>query len=120
MNSDPDQRDSELRTAIDEYREAADNHSQIYREASQWQQENPPPRRPKSVQSISEIEEFERKNDEWNKPYRTRIAQQDEAEKRSQEKRKRLESLLPRDFAYDYKGKRYEYGSGGLRIDEIS
>ena len=69
MNSGPAQRDVEIRAAIDELNEAEKTVRGVREEGERWQQENPSPKQPKSVQRMAEIEEFEGRNQAWNKLY---------------------------------------------------
>ena len=58
MNSGPAQSDVEIRASIDELKEAEKNVRRVREEGERWQQENPSPKQPKSVQRMAEVEEF--------------------------------------------------------------
>jgi hypothetical protein len=73
MSGEPTQRDLEIRAAIDELGEANKNVDRMLDEVRRWQQQNPPPAQPRSVRSMAEVEEFERRNEEWHKPYGERM-----------------------------------------------
>jgi hypothetical protein len=80
MNSGPAQRDVEIRAAIDELNEADENVRRVREEVERWQQENPSPKQPKSVQRMAEVEEFERRNEAWNKLYMERRERLEQAQ----------------------------------------
>ena len=69
MNNGPEQRDEEIRAAIDELNEAQENVRRVREEGERWQQENPPPNQPESVRRMAEIDRFEHSNNAWNKQY---------------------------------------------------
>ena len=71
MSEEPTQRDLEIRAAIDELSEANENVQRMLDEVRRWQQQNPPPAPPRSVRSMAEVEEFERRNEEWQTIQRT-------------------------------------------------
>jgi chromosome segregation ATPase len=118
MNSGPAQRDVEIRAAIDELNEADENVRRVREEVERWQQENPSPKQPKSVQRMAEIEEFERRNEAWNKLYMERRERLEQAQARLHAAQKKLVSLLPQHIGYEYKGKRYQRERGSYRIDK--
>ena len=68
-----------------------------------WQRE------PASVWDVAtrQIDEYERKNEEWSVPYREQLRMRDEAAVRAEKATENLTTLLPRDYGYVYKGHRY-------------
>ena len=64
MSEEPTQRDLEIRAAIDELSEANETVQRMLDEVRRWEQHNPPPAQPRSVRSMAEAEEFERRNEE--------------------------------------------------------
>jgi hypothetical protein len=119
MDKEPEQRDEDIRAAIDELNEAHENVRRVREEGELWQQENPPPKQPKSVQRMAEVEEFELRNEAWNKLYMERRESLERAQARLQAAREKLVSLLPQHIGYEYKGKRYQREGGSYRIDNI-
>ena len=119
MNSGPAQRDVEIRAAIDELSEANENMQRIIKEVEHWQQENPPPAQPQSVQSMAEVEEFERRNEEWHKPYSERMNRYEQAQAQLEAASNKVKSLLPQHYAYEYKGKRYLREGSSYRVEDI-
>jgi hypothetical protein len=119
MSSGPTQRDVEIRAAIDETHEIDKNVRRIREELQRWQQENPSPKQPQSVQSMAEIEEFERRNVEWSKPYAERRERLEQAESQLYAASNKVKSLLPEGVAYEYKGKRYLRGGETYRVEDI-
>jgi hypothetical protein len=120
MNSGPAQRDVEIRAAIDELNEADENVRRVREEGERWQQENPSPKQPKSVQRMAEVEEFERRNEAWNKLYMERRERLEQAQTQLHTAQKKLVSLLPQHIGYEYKGKRYQRERSSYRVDNIS
>jgi hypothetical protein len=119
MHSEPAQRDVEVRAAIDEVNEADENVRRVREEGELWQQENPPPKQPKSVQRMAEVEEFELRNEAWNRLYMERRESLERAQARLQAAREKLVSLLPQHIGYEHKGKRYQREGGSYRIENI-
>ena len=119
MDNEPEQRDEDIRAAIDELNEAHENVRRVREEGERWQQENPPPKQPKSVQRMAEIDRFEHGNNAWNKLYRERRELLEKAQARLHAAQERLVSLLPEQIGYEYKGKRYQREGGSYRIDNI-
>jgi hypothetical protein len=119
MNSGPAQRDVEIRAAINELNEAEKNVRGVREEVERWQQENPPPKQPKSVQRMAEVEEFERRNEAWNKLYMERRERLEQAQARLHAAQQKLVRLLPQHIGYEYKGKRYQREGSSYRIDSI-
>jgi hypothetical protein len=119
VNSGPAQRDVELQSAIDEVHEAGENVRRIREEVQRWQQVNPRSEHPQSVQSMAEVEEFDRRNDEWSKPFTERRQRLEQAELQLHVAVNKVTSLLPQDIAYEYKGKRYKRKGSTYRIEDI-
>ena len=119
MHSEPAQRDVEVRAAIDEVNEADQNVRRVREEGERWQQENPTPKQPKSVQRMAEVEEFELRNEAWNKLYLERRGSLEQAQARLHAAQEKLVSLLPQHIGYEYKGKRYQRERDSYRIDDI-
>ena len=119
MNSGPAQKDVEIRAAIDELNEAHENVRHVREEGERWQQENPPPKQPKSVERMAEIEEFERRNGAWNKLYMERREQLEQSQAQLHAAQEKLVSLLPQHIGYEYKGKRYQRERSSYRVDNI-
>jgi hypothetical protein len=119
MNSGPAQRDVEIRAAINELNEADKNVRGVREEVERWQQENPPPKQPKSVQRMAEIEEFEGRNQAWNKLYMEHREGLEQAQARLHAAQEKLVSLLPQQIGYEYKGKRYQRERSSYRVDNI-
>ena len=119
MNNEPEQRDEEIRAAIDELNEAQENVRRVREEGEHWQQENPSPNQPHSVRSMAEIDRFEHSNNAWNKQYGERRERLEEAQARLHAAQEKLVSLLPKQIGYEYKGKRYQREGGSFRTDRI-
>jgi hypothetical protein len=119
MDNEPEQRDEEIRAAIDELNEAHENVRRVREEGEGWQQENPSPDQPHSVRSMAEIDRFEHRNDEWNKLYRERRELLEKAQARLHAAQEKLVSLLPKQIGYEYKGKRYQREGSSYRADRI-
>jgi chromosome segregation ATPase len=119
MNSGPAQKDVEIRAAIDELNEALENVRGAREEGERWQQENPPPKQPKSVERMAQVEEFERRNEAWNKQYMERGEQLQQAQAQLHAAQQKLVSLLPQHIGYEYKGKRYQRERSSYRVDNI-
>jgi hypothetical protein len=119
MSEEPTQRDLEIRAAIDELSEANENVQRMLDEVRRWQQQNPPPAPPRSVRSMAEVEEFERRNEEWHKPYGERTNRYEQAQAQLEAASKKVESVLPQHYAYEYKGKRYLREGSSYRVEDI-
>ena len=117
MNSGPAQTDVEIRAAIDELKEAEKNVRRVREEGERWQQENPPPKEPKTVRRMAEVDEFESSNQEWTKLYGQRRERLEQAQARLHAAQKKLGSLLPHHIGYEYEGKRYQREGGSYRVD---
>lgn len=119
MSREPTEKDLKIRAAIDEYHQAQADFLRVDQETKRWAQENPQPSRPKSVESTAEIDEFEKANAEWGKPYHEQRERREHAERKFSEARGNLISLLPRNFNYIYQGKGYSIDSGmNIRITD--
>lgn len=114
MTIEPSERDLQIRTAIDEWEEARLNRELTYQQTELWQKENVPPRKPKVIDSILEIEDYERENEEWNKPYQEQREKRHEADMRLQRATQNVESVLPHEYEYRHGEKLYRVGSSGL------
>lgn len=114
MNREPSELDLQIRTAIDEWEEARLEQEMIHKQSDLWQKENIPPRRPKIVASVLEIEDYERESEEWDKPYQAQRQRRHEADMRLQRATKKVESLLPYEYEYSHGEKLYKVGSSGL------
>jgi hypothetical protein len=119
MSEEPTQRDLEIRAAIDELSGANENVQRMLDEVRRWQQQNPPPAPPRSVRSMAEVEEFERRNEEWHKPYSERMNRYEQAQARLEAASNKVKSLLPQHYGYEYKGKRYLREGSSYRIEDI-
>jgi F0F1-type ATP synthase membrane subunit b/b' len=119
MSREPTQRDLEIRAAIDELSEANENMELMLEEVRRWQQQNPPPAQPPSVRSMAEVEAFERRNEEWHKPYSERMNRYEQAQAQLEAARNKVKSLLPQHYAYEYKGKRYLLEGSSYRVEDI-
>ena len=119
MNSGPAQRDVEIRAAIDELNEAEKNVRGVREDVERWQQENPPPKQPKSVQRMAEVEEFEGRKVAWNKLYMEHRERLEQAQAQLHAAQEKLVSLLPQEIGYEYKGKRYQRERRSYRVDNI-
>ena len=119
VSSGPTQRDVELRAAIDEARQAAENLRRAREEGQRWQQENPPPQQPQSVRSMAEVEEFGRSKEEWSKPNTERSERLDQAKSQLLTATNKVTSLLPEDIAYEYKGKLYKRKGSSYDVKDI-
>jgi hypothetical protein len=53
MNDGPEHRDVEIRATIDELNEAAETLRRLREEEERWHQENPSPKQPHSVKSMT-------------------------------------------------------------------
>ena len=120
MNSRPAQSDVEIRATIDELNEAEKNVRGVREEVERFQQENPSPKQPKSVQRMAEVEEFERRNEAWNKLYMERRERLEQAQAQLHAAQEKLVSLLPQHIGYEYKGKRYQREGSSYRVDNIA
>ena len=119
MDSGPEQRDEEIRATIDELNEAHENVRRVREEGERWQQENPPPKQPRSVKSMAEIDRFDHSNKVWNKQYGERRERLEEAQARLHTAQSKLVSLLPEQIGYEYKGKRYQREGSSYRTDRV-
>jgi chromosome segregation ATPase len=119
MNNEPEHRDEEIRAAIDELNEAHENVGRVREEGERWQQENPSPKEPKTVQRMAEVDEFESRDEAWNKLYRERRERLEQAQARLHAAQTKLVSLLPQHIGYEYKGKRYQREGSSFRVDNI-
>jgi hypothetical protein len=119
MNSRPAQKDVEIRAAIDELAEADEKVRHVREEVERWQQENPSPKQPKSVERLAEVEEFESRKVAWNKLYMERREQLEQAQAQLHAAQEKLVSLLPQQIGYEYKGKRYQRERSSYRVDNI-
>jgi hypothetical protein len=119
MNSGPAQKDVEIRAAIDELIEAHEKVRHVREEGERWQQENPPPKEPKTVQRMVEVDEFRSRNEAWNKLYMERGEQLQQAQAQLHAAQEKLVSLLPQHIGYEYKGKRYQRERSSYRVDNI-
>jgi chromosome segregation ATPase len=119
MNSGPAQSDVEVRASIDELKKADEDVRRVREEGERWQQENPPPKEPKTVRRMEEVDEFESKKEAWNKLYRERRERLEQAQARLHAAQKKLVSLLPQHIGYEYKGKRYQREGSSYRVDNI-
>ncbi len=119
MDKDPEQRDEEIRAAIDELNEAGENVRRVREEGERWQRENPAPNQPESVRRMAEIDRFEESKKAWNKLYGERRERLEEAQARLHAAQTKLVSLLPEQIGYEYKGKRYQREGGSFRTDRI-
>ena len=119
MSEEPTQRDLEIRAAINELSEANENMQRVLDEVRRWQQQNPPPAPPRSVRSMAEVEEFERRNEEWHKPYGERMNRYEQAQAQLEAARNNVNLLLPQHYAYEYKGKRYLREGSSYRVEDI-
>ena len=119
VSSGPTQRDVELRAAIDEVRQAAENLRRVREEGQRWQQENPPPEQPQSVQSMTEVEEFGRRKEEWSKPNTESSERLAQAKSQLLTATNKVTSLLPEDIAYEYKGKLYKRKGSSYDVKDI-
>jgi hypothetical protein len=119
MDSGPAQKDVEIRAAIDELNEAEKNVRGVREDVERWQQENPPPKQPKSVQRMAEVEEFEGRKVAWNKLYMEHRERLEQAQAQLHAAQEKLVSLLPQEIGYEYKGKRYQRERRSYRVDNI-
>ena len=119
MNDGPEQRDVEIRATIDELNEAAETLRRFREEEERWHQENPSPKQPQSVKSMTEVEQFEHKKEAWNELDVERRKRFEQAQARLQAAQRKLVSLLPEQIGYEYKGKRYQREGGSYRTDRI-
>jgi len=119
MSSGPAQSDVEIRASIDELKEAEENVRRVREEGERWQQENPPPKEPKTVRRMAEVDEFESRNAAWTKLYGQRRERLEQAQARLHAAQKKLVSLLPQHIGYEYKGKRYQREGNAYRVDNI-
>jgi hypothetical protein len=117
MNSGPAQSDVEIRASIDELKESEENVRRVREEGERWQQEHPPPKEPKTVQRLAEVDEFDSRNEAWNKLYRERRERLEQAQARLHAAQTKLLSLLPQHIGYEYKGKRYQREGSSFRVD---
>jgi hypothetical protein len=120
MNSRPAQSDVEIRATIDELKKAEENVRRVREEGERWQEENPPPKQPQSVRRMAEVEEFEHRNEAWNKLYMERRERLEQAQARLHAAQQKLVSLLPQHIGYEYKGKRYQREGKSYRIDNMA
>jgi exonuclease VII small subunit len=119
MNSGPAQSDVEIRASIDELKEAEKKVRRVREEGERWQQENPPPKEPQTVRRIAEVDEFQGRNEAWNKLYMERRERLEQAQARLHAAQQKLVSLLPQHIGYEYKGKRYQREANSYRVDDI-
>jgi hypothetical protein len=119
MSEELTQQDLEIRAAIDELGEANENVQRMLEEVQRWQQQNPPPEQPPSVRSMAQVEEFERRNEEWHKPYGELMNRYEQAQAQLEAASNKVKSLLPQHYAYEYKGKRYLLEGNSYRIEDI-
>jgi hypothetical protein len=117
MNGGAEQRDVEIRATIDELNEAAESLRRLREEEEGWNQENPSPKQPQSVKSMTEVERFEQKKEAWNELDVERRARLEQAHERLKAAQKKLVSLLPEQIGYEYKGKRYQREGSSYRTD---
>lgn len=114
MTREPSERDLQIRTAIDEWEEARLNQDLTHKQTDLWQNENTPPRKPKIIGSVLEIEDYERESEEWDIPYQDQRKMRHEADMRLQRAAKNVVSLLPPEYEYSHREKLYRVGSSGL------
>jgi hypothetical protein len=119
MNNEPEQRDEEIRAAIDELNEAQENVRRVREEGEHWQQENPSPKEPNTEQRMAEVDEFESRNEAWTKLYGQRRERLEQAQARLHAAQRKLVSLLPQQIGYEYEGKRYQREGNSYRVDNI-
>ena len=119
MDSGPAQSDVEIRASIDELKKAEENVRRVREEGERWQQENPPPKEPKTVQRMAEVEEFEGRKVAWNKLYMEHRERLEQAQAQLHAAQEKLVSLLPQEIGYEYKGKRYQRERRSYRVDNI-
>ena len=119
MTSGPAQSDVEIRATIDELKKADENVRRAREEGERWQEENPPPKQPQTVRRMAEVEEFERRNEAWNKLYMERRERLEQAQAQLHATQQKLVSLLPQHVGYEYKGQRYQREGSSYRIDNI-
>jgi hypothetical protein len=119
MSNGPAQSDVEIRASIDELKEAEENVRRVREEGERWQQENPPPKEPKTVRRMAEVDEFESTNEAWNKLYRERRERLEQAQARLRAAQRKLVSLLPQQIGYEYEGKRYQREGSSYRVDKM-
>jgi hypothetical protein len=119
MDSGPAQTDVEIRASIDELKESEKNVRRVREEGERWQQEHPPPKEPKTVQRMAEVDEFESRNEAWTKLYGQRRERLEQAQARLHTAQRKLVSLLPQQIGYEYKGKRYQREGNSYRVDNI-
>lgn len=114
MTREPSERDLQIRTAIDEWEAARTNQESTHKQTDLWQDENSPPRKPKIIASVLEIDDYERESEEWNTPYQDQRGKRHQADMNLQKATKNVESLLPHEYEYSHGEKLYKVGSSGL------
>jgi DNA-directed RNA polymerase specialized sigma24 family protein len=119
MDSGPAQSDVEIRASIDELKKAEEDVRRVREVGDRWQQENPPPKEPKTVRRMAEVDEFKSTNEAWNKLYGQRRERLEQAQARLHAAQRKLVSLLPQHIGYEYKGKRYQREGNAYRVDNI-
>jgi chromosome segregation ATPase len=119
MTDGPAQSDVEIRATIDELKKAEENVRRLRGEGERWQEENPSPKQPQTVRRLAEVEEFEHRNEAWNKLHMERRERLEQAQAQLRAAQQKLVSLLPHHIGYEYKGKRYQREGSSYRIDNI-
>jgi len=66
---------------------------------------------------MAKVEEFERRNEAWNKHYMERRERLEQAQAQLHAAQQKLVSLLPQHIGYEYKGKRYQREGNSYRVD---
>lgn len=114
MSRDPSELDLQIRAAIDEWEVARLDQESTHAQNELWEKENIPPSKPRVIDSVLEIEDYERKSEQWDKPHQDQRAKRHEADMRLQRATKKVESLLPHEYEYRHGDKVYKVGSSGL------
>ncbi len=68
---------------------------------------------------MAEVEEFERRNEEWHKPYGELMNRYEHAQAQLEAARTKVKSVLPQHYAYEYEGKRYLREGSSYRVENI-
>ena len=118
MSEELNAQDHLLRAALDDFERCAEEVERAKEEVARWQQENPPPLMPQTVDSLTEMEDYESEN----KKYGFRLGVWTDKLKKAQIKKReaenKAEKLLPSEYFYRYRGKRYQSRNGGVYSPE--
>jgi len=118
VSEELNEQDCLLRSALDAFELYAEEVKRARDEGARWQRENPPPPMPQTVESLTEMEDYESKNREYSVRLKVWTEKLMDAEIKKREAENKAEKLLPSEFFYRYRGKRYQSRGGGVHSPE--